>query len=146
MIKYITLSFIKISNQFNTILYQKLWAHLEDIPEKNSMTSQTLNLFKKEFGIRNLCCLFKKINNQSLSYLSQLVPHQTPGILDKTQKILPFSSQVKRGGTIWTCKSENLKGLVFSKSNILKFTQPKPNSIFYCHNLKRIAICSFCKG
>ena len=35
---------------------------------------------------RNLCCLFKKINNQSLSYLSQLASHQTPGILDETQK------------------------------------------------------------
>ena len=112
-----------------------------------------MNLFKKEVGIRNLCCLFKIISNQSLSYLSQLVPHQTPGILDKTQKILPFSSQLKRGGTIWTCKSENLKGLVFSKSNILKFTRPKPNSIFYCHNLKRIrlvtrlgfGLCYLCK-
>ena len=140
MIEHIPLRFIKISHQFNTMLYQKLWAHLEDIPEKNSMTSQTLNLFKKEVGIRNLCCLFKIISNQSLSYLSQLVPHQTPGILDKTQKILPFSSQLKRGGTIWTCKSENLKGLVFSKSNILKFTRAKPNSIFYCYNLKRIRL------
>ena len=165
MIEHITHRFIKISHQFNTMLYQKLWAHLEDIPEKNSMTSQTLNLFKKEVGIRNFCCLFKITKNQSLSYLSQLVPHQTTGILDKTQKILPnfaknatflkdsFPSQLKRGRTIWTCKSENLKGLVFSKSNILKFTRPKPNSIFYCHNLKRIrlvtrlgfGLCYFCK-
>ena len=149
MIEHITHRFIKISNQFNTMLYQRLQAHLEDIPEKNSMTSQTLNLFKKEVGIRNFCCLFKITKNQSLSYLSQLVPHQTTGILDKTQKILPnfaknatflkdsFPSQLKRGRTIWTCKSENLKGLVFSKSNILKFTRPKPNSMFYYHNLKR---------
>ena len=165
MIEHITHRFIKISNQFNTMLYQRLQAHLEDIPEKNSMTSQTLNLFKKEVGIRNFCCLFKITKNQSLSYLSQLVPHQTTGILDKTQKILPnfaknatflkdsFPSQLKRGRTIWTCKSENLKGLVFSKSNILKFTRPKPNSIFYCHNLKRIrlvtrlgfGLCYLCK-
>ena len=69
---------------------------------------------------RNLCCLFKIINNQSLSYLSQLAPHQTPGILDETQKRFPnftknttflkayFPLQLKKSETIQTCKSENL--------------------------------------
>ena len=38
---------------------------------------------------QKLCCLFKIINNQSPSYLFQLVPDQTPDILHETQKIFP---------------------------------------------------------
>ena len=74
-----------------------------------------------------LCCLFKIINNQSSSYLSQLVPHLALGILDKTLKIfLNFAKsmtflkaylppELNKGGKIWTWKSENLKALIFSK-------------------------------
>ena len=39
-----------------------------------------------------LCCLFKIIN-QSSSYLSQLVPHQTPGIWTKLRKHSPTSEK-----------------------------------------------------
>lgn len=67
------------------------------------------------------------INNQSSSYLSQLVPHLALGILDKTLKIFPnfaksmtflkayLPPELNKGGKIWTWKSENLKALIFSK-------------------------------
>ena len=42
-------------------------------------------------------------------------------------------------GTIWTQTSVTLKLLVFSKV-ILIFIQPKPNSIYNCHNPKGIRL------
>ena len=95
---------------------------------------------------RKLCCLFKIIKNQSPSYLFQLVPSpniryfsRNSGNIHDFFKNNFFPSTVKE----WNSLEQHIKkpkSISIFKSNILKFIQPKPNNIYYCHNPKGIRL------
>ena len=101
---------------------------------------------------RKLCCLFKIIKNRSPGYLFKLVPSSTSRYLtrnsDNISQIRTKHSFFKNSffpSTIneWSnldpdiCNSESVG---YFKSKILKFTRPKPNSIYNCHNPKGIGL------
>ena len=101
---------------------------------------------------RKLCCLFKIINNQSPSYLSQLVPSPNTRYFarnseNNTQlskkhdlfKIRFFPSSIKECNNLGT-KIRKSKSISIFKNNILKFIQPKPNSVYYFRNPKVIRL------
>ena len=97
------------------------------------------------------CCLFKIINNQSLSYLFQLVPlpnikyfaqnsENIPQLRTKHDFFkTPFSPRLEKSGTIWTAY-QKIQSISIFKINILKFIRPTPNSVYYCHNPKGIRL------
>ena len=97
------------------------------------------------------CYLFKIINNQSLSYLFQLVPlpnikyfaqnsENIPQLRTKHDFFkTPFSPRLEKSGTIWTAY-QKIQSISIFKMNILKFIRPTPNSVYYCHNPKGIRL------
>ena len=57
--EYITLRFIKSSNQFNTMLHQQLQAQKEELLEEISIKRWALSLFNKDAGIENFVAYSK---------------------------------------------------------------------------------------
>ena len=97
---------------------------------------------------RKLCCLFKIINNQSLSYLFQLVPSPNIRYFARNSENIPqlhtkhdffknsfFPLTIKEWNNLDPHIRKYKSSSIF-KSNILKFIQPKPNNVYYCHNPK----------
>ena len=101
---------------------------------------------------RKLCCLFKMINNQSSSYLFQLVPSQNTRYFARNSENIPqlrkkhdFFKNFFSPSTIeeWNNLDPHIKkskSISIFKSNILKFIRPKPNNVYYCHNPKGIRL------
>ena len=97
---------------------------------------------------RKLCCLFKIINNQSPSYLFQLVPSPNIRYFAKLIKNSPTSYKIRLFQKLLFCldyqrveqSGSASKSISIFKSNILKFIRPKPNNIYYCHNPKGIRL------
>ena len=137
MIEDIILCFIKISNQFIRTRHcavrgssrEKLYQELgfESIQQRS--------------WYRKLCCLFKIIKNQSLSYLFQLVP--SPNIRyisSNSENISQLRTKhgfFKNSFSPSTIKEWNKKDPHIKKSksiSILKFIRPKPYNVYYCHN------------
>ena len=97
---------------------------------------------------RKLCCLFKIINNQSPSYLFQLVPSPNTRYFAQNSENIPqlrtkrdffknscFPSTIKKWINL-DLHIRKSKSISIFKSNILKFILPKPNNVYYCHNPK----------
>ena len=95
---------------------------------------------------RKRCCLFKITNNQSPSYLFQLVPSLNTGHFAQSSKNihhfrakhdLPknffFPSTIKEWNNL-DSHIRKFKSISIFKSNILKIIQHKPNNIYYGHN------------
>ena len=101
---------------------------------------------------RKLCCLFKIINNQSPSYLFQLVP--SPNIryflrnlenIPQIRKKHEFFKSSFFPLSIKECNNldphiRKSKSISIFKNTILKFIQSKPENVYYCHNLKGIRL------
>ena len=101
---------------------------------------------------RKLCCLFKIINNQSPSYLFQLVPSPNIRYFSRNSENIPqlrtkhdffknsfFPSTIKEWNNL-DPHIKKSKSISIFKSNILKFIRPKPNNVYYCHNPKGIRL------
>ena len=109
------------------------------------------NLFNKDTGYRKLCCLFKIIKNQSPSYLFQLVSSPNIRSFSQNSENIPqlrakhdffknfFLSTIKEWNNL-DPHIKKSKSINIFKSNILKFIGPKPNNVYYCHNLKEIRL------
>ena len=98
------------------------------------------------------CCLFKIINNQSRSYLFQLVPSPNIRYFARNSENIPhfrtkhdffknsfFPTTIKE----WNNLDPHIrksKSISIFKINILKFIRPKPKNIYYCHNSKEIRL------
>ena len=102
---------------------------------------------------RKLCCLFKIINNQSTSYLFQLVPSPNTRHFSRNSRNrfpnfgqnMTFLKTLFSPSTIKEWNNLDLQirksnSISIFKSNILKFIRPKPNNIYYCHNPKGIKL------
>ena len=142
MIEHITLRFIKISNQFNTncivlnsiqiILYYN--AALTNTVTVRGTSREKLyqelgfEFLQQKHWYRKLCYLFKIINNQSPSYLFQLVrSHKTRYFVRNTENIPQLCTKddffknsffpliIKEWNNLDTI-SENRKELVFTKA------------------------------
>ena len=139
MIEHITLRSIKTSNQSNTMLPKKT-------PKEKLYQELDFESFQQRRQYRKLCCLFKIINNQSPSYIFQLVPSQNTRYFARNSENTPqlrtkhdffknsfFTSTIKE----WTNLDPHIrksKRISIFKSNTLKFIQPKPNNVYYCHH------------
>ena len=101
---------------------------------------------------RKLCCLFKIIKNQSPSYLFQLVPSPNIRYFVRNSENIPqlrtkydffknpfFPSTIKEWNNLYPYIRKS-KSISIFKSNILKFIQPRPNNVYYCHNPKGIRL------
>ena len=101
---------------------------------------------------RKLCCLFKIIKNQSPSYLFQLVPSPNIRYFSQNSENIPqlrtkhnffknsfFPLTIKEWNNLDPHIRKYKSSSIF-KSNILKFIQPKPNNVYYCHNPKGIRL------
>ena len=94
---------------------------------------------------RNLCCLLKIIKNQSPSYLFQLVPSRKSENISQLRTKHDFLKNSFFPSTIKEWKNldphiKKSKSISVFKSNILKFIQPEPNNVYYCHNPKGIRL------
>ena len=111
------------------------------------------------------CCLFKIINNQSRSYLFQLVPSPNIRYFARNSENIPhfrtkqdffknsfFPTTIKE----WKNLDPHIrksKSISIFKINILKFIRPKPNNVYYCNNPKgtrlltklRLGLSHLCK-
>ena len=96
---------------------------------------------------RKLCCLFKMINNQSSSYLFQLVPSQNTRYFARNSENIPqlrtkhdffkssfFPSTVKEWKNLDPHIRKSKSISIFK--NISKFILSKPNNVYYCNNPK----------
>ena len=104
---------------------------------------------------RKLCCLFKKVNNQSPRYLFQLVPSLNTRYFSRNSESIPqlrtkhdflrnsfFPSTIKEWNNL-DPQIRKSKSISIFKNNILKFIWPKPNNFYYCHNPKGINKVTF---
>ena len=104
--------------------------------------------FQQRRWYRKLFCLFKIISNQSPSYLFPLVSSPNTRYPARKSENIPqlrakyeffkscwFPSTIKEWSNL-DSRIRKFKSIHIFKSNILKFIQPKPNNVYYCHNPK----------
>ena len=106
---------------------------------------------QQRYCYRELCCLFKIINNQLPRYLFQLVPSPNTRYFPQNSENIPqlwtkydffknsfFPSTIKEWNNL-DLQIRKSKSISIFKSNILKFIRPKPN-VYYYHNPKGIKL------
>ena len=99
---------------------------------------------------RELCCLFKIINNKSPRYLFELIPSPNTRFFSRSSENIPqhrakhdffensfFPSTIKEWNNL-DVHIRKSKSISIFKRNILKFIRPRPNNVYHCHNLKEL--------
>ena len=138
MIEHTILRFIKISGAVRRTSREKLFQELG------------FESFQQRRWYRKLRCLFKIIDNQSPSYLFQLVPSLNTKYFARNSENISqlrtkhdflknsfFPSTIREWNNLDLHIRKSKSSSIF-KSNISKFIWLKPNNVCYCHNPKGI--------
>ena len=146
-IQHITLRFIKISKpvQYNAAL--AITGAVRGTSRGKLYQVLGFESLQQRRWYRKLCCLFKIINNQSPSYLFQLVPSPNTRYFARNSENIPqlrkeheffknsFSPSTIKEWTNLEPKIRKSKRISIFKSNLLNFIRPKPNNVYYCFRL-----------
>ena len=107
---------------------------------------------QQRYCYRELCCLFKIINNQLPRYLFQLVPSPNTRYFPQNSENIPqlwtkydffknsfFPSTIKEWNNL-DLQIRKSKSISIFKSNILKFIRPKSNNVYFFHKPRGIKL------